>query len=139
MKSMPWTHTWTNEYRKNISKNELENFRLHRFLSSGRDGQRGLNKTSDFKDTRSFLITMNKKIDEIGRDFVFGLIDGADVGNCHNSVRLGDFINDYGELNAIAWYKSLKTFIGDGIKNACEIGGGFGAFAKVLIKDNEKI
>jgi putative sugar O-methyltransferase len=103
---------------------ELSNFRLKKSLSEGMDDalDRGL--------PEQFF----KIIKEVDVDLVLNNLSSKNIGNSDRCIEFqGKFI-DYGDLFHIYIFSLLKDFIFDQskIRSICEIGGGYGALARII-------
>jgi putative sugar O-methyltransferase len=112
----------------------LKNFRLKRKLSYGIDDQHFFYK---FEGGKRKII--NEIVDDIGKKFILNHVDGKNVGNCSKVINLNSkVVVDYHELVVLKWWKDIFKLIGSSsIDNGIvfEIGGGYGALAKFILRD----
>ena len=115
----------------------LKNFRLKRKLSYGIDDQHFHTK---FKKDK--ISVLQEVIDDIGNKFVDNHVDGKNVGNSDDTITIktsdSQYRTDYHELVVLKWWKDIlnltsSNFIDNGI--VFEIGGGYGALAKFILRD----
>ncbi|SVC53266.1 uncharacterized protein METZ01_LOCUS306120 [marine metagenome] len=107
--------------------NLLENFRFDKSLSAGMD---------DALD-RGIPDAFFHLLKEVEEDVVISNLDNKNIGNCNRVLNFKDKYIDYGDLFHIYVFSQLNDsiFSKDKISSICEIGGGFGALARV-IKNN---
>ena len=108
---------------------ELSNFRHKKLLSEGMD---------DALD-RGLPDQFFKVIKEVDADLVLNNLSAINVGNSDRCIEFqGKFI-DYGDLFHIYVFSLLKDFIFDqsNIRSICEIGGGYGALARIIASNIE--
>jgi len=119
----------------------LKNFRLKRKLSYGIDDQHFFYKFEGGK-----IKIINEIVDDIGFKFILNHVDGKNVGNCSEVINLNSKVEgktfrplvDYHELVVLKWLKDIFNLIGSSsIDNGIvfEIGGGYGALAKFILRD----
>ena len=112
----------------------LKNFRLKRKLSYGIDDQHFFYK---FEGGKRKII--NEIVDDIGKEFILNHVDGKNVGNCSEVINLNSkVVVDYHELVVLKWWEDIFKLIGSSsIDNGIvfEIGGGYGALAKFILRD----
>ena len=110
----------------------VENFRYERCLSSGLDDSR-----DDEVRPKKFFDKMNLMIDEIGRSVVENNISDKNPGNTNKSFNIGKKRTDFAELFFIKWYSDIKDIVFKKTINVvCEIGGGFGGLASVILRNH---
>ena len=125
-KSKHWQKYFKGDLKNKINK-DLINFRETNFLSLGLDGSTDKNKTFNL------LEELFKKLD---KKFILENLDKYNIGQSPGNFKYEDYYIDHEILLKIYWFDLLKKNIKkDKIENICEIGGGFGAFSKILQKN----
>jgi putative sugar O-methyltransferase len=111
-----------------INKNNLENFRNNN-LSYGHDDS---NKIT--KDQFRYLI--KKILLQTGSKFFFKNLSKNNIGFLKNIFYYHNYKIDAGEIFFVKWLYDLKKIISkENTKYVCEIGGGYGGFAKKIVKN----
>ena len=120
-------------YWKNINSSKkfniknLKNFRADQVLSKNSDDQINLSaiKLLDyFKYFKS--------------DFLIKNLPRKNIGNNKNFLDYLGFYFDYGIIHHLKWYEKIRKFFfkKKKIKTICEIGGGFGSFARIILNNH---
>ena len=114
------------KYNKRIYNLEtLRNFRNNSQLSWGLDNQ----------DVINFEIYF-ESIKKLSEKFIFKNFSKKNIGNANNLFRYRKCYIDFNKLIQLHWLKDLeKCLPNKNIKTVCEIGGGFGSFSELLIKN----
>jgi putative sugar O-methyltransferase len=75
-------------------------------------------------------------LEEIGEDYVMRRLPEDNIGRSDASWRIGGRYVDYNTLFHIRWLKDLDDFVfaNSGVSSACEIGGGYGSLARLLLR-----
>ena len=117
--------------KKFFDVQNLINFRNKNLLSNGLDD--------------SLLITKFENKDEIienilnyiGQDFFHKNLNKKNIGNCESFVSYKDMKIDFNDLLKMHWCKDLQenVFYRSKIDNICEIGGGYGNFARIILNN----
>ena len=129
-KSKHWA-SWYNS--QNFSLENLKNFRNSKNKLSG-----GLDSTSENFSFNFY----SKVIHKVSEDYILNNSPKENIGNSDFLIPYKNVFLDSNKLTHIYWFwvlenKILKKNI---IKNICEIGGGFGSFSELFIKNyNTKI
>ena len=111
-----------------INKNNLENFRNNN-LSYGLDDSNKITNEQYRNLIKNILL-------ETGKNFFFKNLSKNNVGNLKTPFNYRNYKIDAGEIFFIKWLHDLKnTIFKKNIKYICEIGGGYGGFAKKIIKN----
>ena len=125
-KSKHWKKFFHNNIN-NIKTNDLIGFRKISSLSAG------LDEHTDRITTFNLLEELLKKID---KKFILDNLDEHNIGQSSTNFKYENYYIDYQILSKIYWLELLnKNIKVNKIKSICEIGGGFGAFAKILQKN----
>lgn len=105
----------------------LNNFRSKGKLSEGLDDQ---NKEFSFE-------IFAKIINQLGENYVINNLPKKNIGNCDQLIEYKNVYIDYNKLIHIHWFSVIeeKIFKENKINNICEIGGGFGSFSELFIKN----
>jgi putative sugar O-methyltransferase len=125
------THWKVYDFR-NFNLENLINFRSNNILSNGLDDQ---------TDKFSFSVYA-KIVNEISEDYVLKNLPKLNVGNSQSLVKFKNVLIDYNKLIHIHWFFTIEREVlkKNKISNICEIGGGFGSFSELFIKNyNTKV
>lgn len=119
---------WQKFYNKDLFNSgiNLLNFR------SIDGASKGLDQHNPFEETQKLLFEMQKKI---GKEFVENNLDKLNIGNSPRNFEYKNFFIDFHNLILIYWLHLLKSNTTINFNSVCEIGGGFGAFSKLLINN----
>ena len=122
-KSKHW-HTY--DFRK-FNLDNLINFRSNNILSEGLDDQ---TNRFNFKIYASL-------ISEIPEEYVINNLPKENIGNSTSLIKFKDVLIDYNKLIHIHWFYTVEQEVlkQNNISNICEIGGGFGSFSELFIKN----
>ena len=136
LKSLHWENFFKKKYA-NIDTDKIINFRNNE-LSDGMDNVRmeeniELN-TRTFDEFKKFLIKQNKKIDQFEKFF-----PKKNVGNCTNQIIYKDYFLDNIFIEHLIMYLDISKFVLKKFNNIniCEIGGGFGSLARIIISNQK--
>ena len=119
---------WQKRYQKKEKFLELDhiiNFRNNQILSTGLDDGTNL-------IPKIYLMEL---LNEFSSDFLKRTLPKKNVGNCNNSSNLLDYYIDYGIVHHLYHYSIIEKYIKNNTK-ICEIGGGFGSLARVILKNH---
>ena len=112
---------------KTYNLHNLENFRNLNGLSYGLEDQ---NETLIFK-------LYSRIIEELSEEYVLKNLSKNNIGNSLSLIKYKNVYVDYNKLIHIHWLGDLeKNVLNQNIKNFCEIGGGFGSLAELIIKNH---
>ena len=119
---------WSYYYQLKIDEESLKNFRYENKLSFGLDDQ---TDSFDFK-------IFSKIVNEISEDYILSNLPKQNIGNCNKLINYKGHLIDYNKLIHIHWFHTIETEIlkKNKIHNVCEIGGGFGSFSELFIRNN---
>ena len=125
---------------KHWEKYDLREFTLDNLINFRNDGKlsRGLD---DQNDTFTFKF-YSEIINKTSEMYVLNNLPKKNVGNSNVMIPYKDVFMDYNKLIHIYWFWIIENKILKDIKikNICEIGGGFGSFSELFIKNfNTKI
>ncbi len=125
-KSQKSRHWLTYNFRK-FNLDNLTNFRANNILSDGLDDQ-----TSNFN-----FSTYASLINEIPEEYVINNLPQKNIGNSKSLIKFKNVLIDYNKLIHIHWFNTVeqKVLKQNNISNICEIGGGFGSFSELFIKN----
>jgi len=123
-KSIHWQKYYSGEKFKD--ENNLINFRKNQVLSKSLDDARKFNKLDLLEILESF-----------DQEFLKKNLPTKNVGNSNFSKNLFGLYYDYGIIHHLKWYEELSKTIFEKTKVICEIGGGFGSLARIIINNYE--
>ena len=110
----------------------LINFRSNKILSGGLDDQ-----------TNKFDFNIYAKIaSRVSEEYILKNSPKLNIGNCKNLIKFKNVFIDYNKLIHIYWFFTVEQAVlkKEKISNVCEIGGGFGSFLELFIKNyNTKV
>ena len=110
---------------RNFNQETLKNFRKNGILSNGLDDQ---------NDTFSFKI-YSELVNNLTEDYILKNSSKKNIGNSASLIKFKNYYIDYNKLIHIHWLKDLEKIFLKNIKSFCEIGGGFGSFQELIIKN----
>jgi putative sugar O-methyltransferase len=128
-------HNHSSVYWKNINSlkkfniQNLKNFRKEEVLSKNLDDQSNLTSIKLLDYFKYFK-----------SEFLIKNLPRKNVGNNKNSLDYLGFYFDYGIIHHLKWYEKIQNifFENKKIKNICEIGGGFGSLARIILNNHCK-
>jgi putative sugar O-methyltransferase len=110
---------------RNFNQETLKNFRKNGILSNGLDDQ---------NDAFSFKI-YSELVNNLTEDYILKNSPKKNIGNSASLIKFKNYYIDYNKLIHIHWLKDLEKIFLKNIKSFCEIGGGFGSFQELIIKN----
>jgi len=118
---------WKRYDFRSFNPENLKNFRLNGKLSDGLDD----------KDEKFSFKIFSELVDKITESYLLDNLPKKNIGNCDNFIKYKGVFVDYNKLIQIYWFwiierQVLKT---NKISNVCEIGGGFGSFSELFLKN----
>ena len=118
---------WNRYNSRKYSEEQLINFRSRNGLSSGLDDQI---INVDFK----FLYEV---FDYITEEYVLKNCLESNIGNSYSSIKYKDVFLDHNKLIHIVWFNLVEKSLlkKRKVKHVCEIGGGFGSFSELFVKN----
>ena len=118
---------WEEYNLKEFTLNNLINFRNDGKLSGGLDDQ---------NDNFTFKL-YSEIINQISELYVLNNLPKKNIGNSNVLIPYKEIFVDYNKLIHIYWFWIIENKILKNIKinNICEIGGGFGSFSELFIKN----
>ena len=129
-KSKHWSSFYNNQ---NFNLENLKNFR-----NSSNQLSKGLDSTSENIPFKLYSEIINKVTEE----YLLNNLPKENVGNSDFLIPYKNVFIDSNKLTHIYWFWIIENAIlkKKKIKNICEIGGGFGSFSELFIKNyNTKI
>ncbi len=121
---------WWDNFYKNSKKfqdeNNLINFRKNQILSEGID--------SDAKVLYN-KISLIESLHLFNPDFLKKSLPTTNVGNSNYCIDYLGFCWDGGMIHQYKWVEEIPKYIFEKTKVICEIGGGFGGLARIIIKN----
>jgi len=129
--SIVWRQIIANRNNENL-KVKLENFRNNNF-ANGIDN----NYKIKIKNTKKLFKELSKEIKE---KEILKYCSSKNIGNLPTYYKLKNKLIDYNSLMNVKYYNQLEkhVFKDKKIKTICEIGGGYGALAR-LIQSQKKV
>lgn len=119
---------WQKFYNKDSFNSEINLFDFRNI-----DGaSKGLDQHNPFEETQKLLFEIQKKT---GKEFVENNLDKLNIGNSPRNFKYKSYFIDFHNLIFIYWLYLLKNNTTNNFNSVCEIGGGFGAFSKLLINN----
>jgi len=121
---------WKTRYR--LKKFTIEN--LINFRSS--DLSLGLDDSAWETDLLSFRVYA-EVVNQISEEYVLSNLPKKNIGNAEALIKYKNVFLDYNKLIHIHWFNDVEKSIlkNNQISNFCEIGGGFGSFAELFIRN----
>jgi putative sugar O-methyltransferase len=125
----------TNQKSKHWKKYNLKEFTLDNLINFRNDG-----RLSEGLDDQNDVFTFKLYSEIINKTSEFYVLNNLPKKNIGNSKFLLPYKNvfiDFNKLIHIYWFWVVENKIlkGNKIKNICEIGGGFGSFSELFIKN----
>ena len=121
---------WKTRYR--IKKFSIEN--LINFRSS--DLSMGLDGSAEHSGVLSFRVYA-EIVNQISEEYVLSNLPKKNIGNSKALIKYKNVFLDYNKLIHIHWFFDVEKNIlkNNQISNFCEIGGGYGSFAELFIRN----
>ncbi|MBD1144430.1 putative sugar O-methyltransferase [Pelagibacterales bacterium SAG-MED37] len=118
---------WQRYSMKKFNTQNLQNFRKNGELSGGLD---------DASNKVSFEL-FSEIVNEISEEYIINNSPKKNIGNSNHLIKFKDVFIDYNKLIHIYWFWTLENKISriNQISSICEIGGGFGSFIELFIKN----
>lgn len=118
---------WQRYNLREFTLDNLINFRNNGKLSGGLDDQ---------NDKFTFKLYSNI-ISKLSESYVLNNLPKKNIGNSNTLIPYKGIFVDYNKLIHIYWFWIIENKIlkNTKIKNICEIGGGFGSFSELFIKN----
>ncbi len=113
---------------RDFNLENLVNFRSENKLSDGLDDQ-----------TNEFNFSIYAQIvKEISEDYILKNSPKFNVGNSQSLIKYKNVLIDFNKLIHIHWFFTIEQEIlkKEKISSMCEIGGGFGSFSELFIKNH---
>ena len=119
---------WKKVLNRKIFKFEkdLINFRKNHVLSRGLDDARSMNK-----------LYLLERLELFDQEFLKKNLPTKNVGNSNFSENFLGFYFDYGIIHHLKWFEEISKIIFKETKVVCEIGGGFGSLARIILNNYE--
>lgn len=118
---------WMRYNMKKFNIQNLQNFRKNGKLSGGLD---------DASNKVSFDL-FSEMVNEISEEYIINNSPKENIGNSDHLIRFKNVFIDYNKLIHIHWFWTLENKISrmSQIRTICEIGGGFGSFIELFIRN----
>ena len=124
-KSILWQKFHSN--KKFDDENNLINFRKKQVLSEGLDDAMNLQNKLNLIETLKFFDS----------EFLKKNLPTKNIGNSNFSRNFLGFYFDHGIIHHLKWFEEISKIIFKKSKVICEIGGGFGNLARIIINNHE--
>jgi putative sugar O-methyltransferase len=122
-------------YEKFCNPSNIINFRNNSILSDGFDDS----------DVRKSKIDFLEFLDKFDNNFLIKNLFKNNIGNSTNCYKFLDYYIDYSQLTHLKYFSEFYKYIENGpdqenlnrktIKIICEIGGGFGSLARIILNN----
>ena len=123
-KSVHWEKYYNS---KNFySENNLINFRKNHIFSEGLD---------DAREDKKNKLDMLELLELFDHEFLKKNLPTKNVGNCNFSINFLGYYFDYGMVHHLKWFEEISKITFKKTKVVCEIGGGFGSLARIILKN----
>lgn len=113
--------------KKFEDENNLINFRRNQVLSEGMDDAMNLQGEINLIDTLKFF----------DHEFLRKNLPTKNIGNSIYSKNFLGYYVDYAMIHPLKWFEEISKIILKNSKVICEIGGGFGSLARIIINNCE--
>ena len=125
----------TNQKSKHWKKYNLKEFTLDNLINFRNDGK--LSGGLDDQNDKFTFKLFSKIINQISELYVLNNLPKKNIGNSNVLIPYKDVLVDYNKLIHIYWFWIIENKIlkNTKINNICEIGGGFGSFSELFIKN----
>ena len=124
-KAIPWQKHFNS--KKFEDENNLINFRKNQVLSEGLDDATNLQNKLNLMEVLEFF----------NQEFLKKNLPTKNIGNSNFSINFLGFYFDYGIIHHLKWFEEISKIIFKKSKIICEIGGGFGSLARIIINNYE--
>ena len=129
-----------NQKSKHWKRYNLKNFNLDNLINFRKEGN--LSKGLDDQDVVFSFKIFSDIVNKISESYILKNLPVKNVGNSDLVIPYKERFIDFNKLIHIYWFWVIenKIFKNNKIENICEIGGGFGSFSELFIKNyNSKI
>ena len=129
-----------NQKSKHWKRYNLKNFNLNNLINFRKEGN--LSKGLDDQDVVFSFKIYSDIVSKISESYILKNLPNKNVGNSNLVIQYKERFIDFNKLIHIYWFWLIenKIFKNNKIENICEIGGGFGSFSELFIKNyNSKI
>lgn len=125
----------TNQKSKHWERYNLKEFTLDNLINFRNDGKLS-GGLDDQNDNFTFKL-YSEIINQISEQYVLNNLPKKNIGNSNVIIPYKDVLVDYNKLIHIYWFWIIENKIlkNTKINNICEIGGGFGSFSELFIKN----
>ena len=125
----------TNQKSKHWKKYNLKEFTLDNLINFRNDGK--LSGGLDDQNDKFTFKLYSEIINQISELYVLNNLPKKNIGNSNVLIPYKDVLVDYNKLIHIYWFWIIENKIlkNTKINNICEIGGGFGSFSELFIKN----
>jgi putative sugar O-methyltransferase len=104
----------------------LKNFRSSDGLSYGLDDQDNFFSFKIYSDI----------VRALSEEYILKNSEKENIGNSNSLIQYKNTYIDFNKLIHIHWFKDIEKYVlNKNIKNFCEIGGGFGSLAELIIRN----
>jgi len=125
----------TNQKSKHWERYNLKEFTLDNLINFRNDGK--LSAGLDDQNEHFTFKLYSEIINQISEQYVLNNLPKKNIGNSNVIIPYKDVLVDYNKLIHIYWFWIIENKIlkNTKINNICEIGGGFGSFSELFIKN----
>ena len=125
----------TNQKSKHWERYNLKEFTLDNLINFRNDGK--LSGDLDEQNDNFTFKLYSEIINRISEQYVLNNLPQKNIGNSNVLIPYKDVLVDYNKLIHIYWFWIIENKIlkNTKINNICEIGGGFGSFSELFIKN----
>ena len=125
----------TNQKSKHWERYNLKEFTLDNLINFRNDGK--LSGDLDDQNEHFTFKLYSEIINQISEQYVLNNLPQKNIGNSNVLIPYKDVLVDYNKLIHIYWFWIIENKIlkNTKINNICEIGGGFGSFSELFIKN----
>jgi len=105
-------------------------------LKNFRGGKGNLSSGLDDQDAFFSFKIFSNLVKELSEEYILKNCEKKNIGNSNSLLQYKEIYIDFNKLIHIHWFKDIEKYVlNKNIKNFCEIGGGFGSLAELIIKN----
>lgn len=127
----------TNQKSKHWERYNLKEFTIDNLINFRNTGGGRLSEGLDEQNDNFTFKLYSEIINQTSELYVLNNLPKKNIGNSNSHIPYKDVLIDYNKLIHIYWFWIIENKIlkNTKINNICEIGGGFGSFSELFLKN----